>query len=473
MLLNSVAGGNWVRARKQAAHLVESALCAALRGSPTRQRRTGFGNANTTVLSTSRLCPQFTERSATQRPARHFGSGVWYQAISSTGSRLPRIHRFPIVRKQPCPTSSRRVKVSACLWDSGMLLEVATKPTHVTVEWAQLQSSWISQVPSGPTSRTFPSSSYSIQRPPRSTTPKKTRRILPRSPCRNAYMRPFPCAQAGCRCCLVRLRRRQEASFGRSFSFSPTHVVPFCILPITWGWSQGFTQIAISPRPGHWRNFGIKLAISRPTEAPEWKCVMWAAMPLQAPQVLGNNMADTLSRMSADSLECDEAQVLHNTHIEQLASAFRKRGHLDNLAAHQVEPAERAPLERSSQPRPKAGAKRQWLLQETTHTLTKTDNYYHCESCHATVSRDRLNAWLQQGPCAAVLDAPFPVAIGHRSLHESHTITFLDDRRTWLCSACGHISRLRALKLAQPCPRVLSKVGRRNLIAIQNGRKLD
>ena len=28
MLLNSVAGGNWVRARKHAAHLVESALCA-------------------------------------------------------------------------------------------------------------------------------------------------------------------------------------------------------------------------------------------------------------------------------------------------------------------------------------------------------------------------------------------------------------------------------------------------------------
>ena len=168
---------------------------------------------------------------------------------------------------------------------------------------------------------------------------------------------------------------------------------------------------------------------------------MWAAMPLQmmwskgAPssQVLGNNMADTLSRMSADSLECDEAQVLLNTHLEQLAFAFRKRGHLVNLAAHQVEPAEPAPRERATQPRPKAGSKRQWLLQETTHTLSRTDNYYHCESCHATVSRDRLNAWLQQGPCPAMLDAPFPVAIGHRSLHESHTITFLDDRRTWLC----------------------------------------
>ena len=72
-----------------------------------------------------------------------------------------------------------------------------------------------------------------------------------------------------------------------------------------------------------------------------------------------------------------------------------------------------------------------------------------------------------------MLDAPFPVAIGRGSLHESHTLVFLDDRRTWLCTACGHISRLRALELAQPCPRVLSKVGRRNLIAVQNGRKLD
>ena len=185
------------------------------------------------------------------------------------------------------------------------------------------------------------------------------------------------------------------------------------------------------------------------------------------PLVLGNNMADSLARMSADSLKCDEAQVLLNTQLEQLASYIRQRGHLVNLAAHQVEPAERAPRERPW-PRPK-----EWLLQETTHTLSKTDNHYHCESCHATVSQDRLNAWLQQGPCPALLDAPIPVAIGRGALHESHTLTFLDDRRTWLCTACGHISRLRVLWLAQPCPRVLSKAGRRNMIAIQNGRKLD
>ena len=36
----------------------------------------------------------------------------------------------------------------------------------IPVEWAQLQSSWISQVPSGPTLRIFPSSSCSIQQGP-------------------------------------------------------------------------------------------------------------------------------------------------------------------------------------------------------------------------------------------------------------------------------------------------------------------
>ena len=68
---------------------------------------------------------------------------------------------------------------------------------------------------------------------------------------------------------------------------------------------------------------------------------------------------------------------------------------------------------------------------------------------------------------------PFLSLSGAVLLHESHTLTFLDDRRTWLCTACGHVSRLRALKLGQPCPRVLSKAGRRKLIAIQNGKKLD
>ena len=193
----------------------------------------------------------------------------------------------------------------------------------------------------------------------------------------------------------------------------------------------------------------------------------------QLPEVLGNNMADTLARMSADTLECDEARVQFNTHLEQLASCIRKRSHLVNVAAHQVEAADRPPRARPLQPRPLAGSKRERLLLETTHTLTETDNQFHCESCHATVSRERLNSWLQRGPCLATLDAHAPIFIGRVALHGSHTLTFLDDRRTWTCTACGHVARLRALKLGQPCSRVLSEAGRRNMVAVQNDRKVD
>ena len=56
----------------------------------------------------------------------------------------------------------------------------------------------------------------------------------------------------------------------------------------------------------------------------------------QLPQIMGKSMPDTLARMLADSLECYEAQVLLNTHLEQFASAIKKRCHRVNLAAHQV-----------------------------------------------------------------------------------------------------------------------------------------
>ena len=110
----------------------------------------------------------------------------------------------------------------------------------------------------------------------------------------------------------------------------------------------------------------------------------------QLPEILGNNMADTLARLSADTLECDGAEVQFNTHLEQLASCIRKKSHLVNVAAHKVDSAERPSRTRPPQPRPLAGSKRERLLLETTHTPTETDNHFHCESCHATVSRERL-----------------------------------------------------------------------------------
>ena len=97
----------------------------------------------------------------------------------------------------------------------------------------------------------------------------------------------------------------------------------------------------------------------------------------QLSEVLSNNMADALSRMLADTLECDEARVQFNTHLEQLAS------HLVNEAAHQVEPAERPPRTRPPQP---------W--RPLTHSLVPT-TMSTASPAHATVSRERLNSWLQ------------------------------------------------------------------------------
>ena len=93
---------------------------------------------------------------------------------------------------------------------------------------------------------------------------------------------------------------------------------------------------------------------------------------------------------------------------------------------------------------------------QTAHTLTETDNHFYCESCHAAVSRERLNSWLQRGRCPATLDTRVP-QFGRGAFHESHTLTFLDDPRTRICTACGHVARLRALKLGQPCSHILSK----------------
>ena len=176
-------------------------------------------------------------------------------------------------------------------------------------------------------------------------------------------------------------------------------------------------------------------------------------------------MADTLARMSADTTECDEAQVQFNTHLEQLASSIRKRSHLVNVDAQQVEPADRPPR---TQPRPLAGSKRERLLQgHSTRSLRPTTT----STASPSMPRSQLLAPARTLPGNA-----------RRTRHRRHRaqrvarvahLTFLDDRRTWLCTACEHVSRLRALKLAQPCPRVFSKVGRRNVAAIQNGRQLD
>ena len=261
-----------------------------------------------------------------------------------------------------------------------MLLEVVTQPARGTVEWARLQSSWISQAPSGPSSRTFPSSSYSTHRAPRSTTPKKTRRAFPLSPCRYAYARPFPCAQAGCSCCLVHRRRRREASFGLTHAallyfadymelgfHANRHLFPS--VPLEKLWNQVGHLVTNRGSRVEVRHVGSHGTADDVVEGRAQRS--WTTWP-------------TTSRACRPILwSATRHRYSFNTHLEQLASAIRKKRHLVNLAAHQVKPAERAPRERTTQPRPKAGSIRQWLLQETTHTLSRTDKHYHCESCYS------------------------------------------------------------------------------------------
>ena len=55
------------------------------------------------------------------------------------------------------------------------------------------------------------------------------------------------------------------------------------------------------------------------------------------PEVIDNNLADTLARISADSAGCDEAHVLSNARVEQNASIVRVRvaaQQPDTLLAH-------------------------------------------------------------------------------------------------------------------------------------------
>ena len=334
MLLNSAAGGNWVRARKHAAHLVESSLCARCgRADETEAHRLWECEHNSSFDLPPMLPAPSLYGNAETCPA------LWIRGLVP-GQYL---HYFPAPEYTPLFVCNEAATSDIITPRQGEHMLVgfgdasggryATDTRYRRV--VQLQSSRISQVPSGPTSRIFPSSSYSIQQGPRSLAPRRTRRALPPSPCRCAYMRPFPCAQAGCRCCRGRRKRRREASSGLSSSFSPTHVAPFYILPTTWGWSQGFTQTAISFRPGLmeklWNRIG-QLVTNRGSRVEVRHVGSHATADdvvegrAQLPQVLGNNMADTLARMSADSLECDEAQVLLNTHLEQLATVIRKRG---------------------------------------------------------------------------------------------------------------------------------------------------
>ena len=336
--------------------------------------------------------------------------------------------------------------------------------THVTVGWAQLRSFWISQAPHGLTLRIYPYSSSSTRWPPQPDgdedeaehpTEPVSRRLEKAFTMRAGWMQALPGAP--------------QATPRGQFWGSHTHTLvgPCYITPIIWSSFLGFMQTAIFPRLAHSRNCGH--VFSSQTEVHRWKSATprqptWSNDALNSRRFLGNNMPDTLARMSADTMECDEARV----HLEQLDSSIRERSHLVNVAAHQVEPTDR-PHARGhfNHDHPQARNANDCSWRPPTRSLRPTTT--STASPAKPVSRKNASTPGYNGdPARQRSTHPLPIAIGRSALHESHTLTFLDDRRTWLCTACGHVARLRTLKLAQPCPRVLSTVGRRNMAAIQN-----
>ena len=80
----------------------------------------------------------------------------------------------------------------------------------------------------------------------------------------------------------------------------------------------------------------------------------------------------------------------------------------------------------------------------------------------ASLAAPRLNSCLQRGACPATLDTRAPLLLDAVPSTDARGLVPLAD----MSHASAHSS-------SQPSHRVLSKAGRRNMVAVQNGRKLD
>ena len=130
MLLNTVAGGNGVRARKHAAHLVESALCARC-GQHDETEAHRFWECE--HINTIDLPP--VPPAARARGDAETCPALWIRCLADPEDTLPR------------PTSSLPAMASTLWFPSGTPREAVMHLTHVTVGWAQLRSFGISQAP--------------------------------------------------------------------------------------------------------------------------------------------------------------------------------------------------------------------------------------------------------------------------------------------------------------------------------------
>ena len=242
-------------------HTLSKAPSAHPAGSPTRQRRTGCGNANTTVLSTSRHAPS----SKSVRQDRDLPDTLDQGLVPGQF-----LHHFPAPEDTPLfgckeaavsdlitPRQGERMLVGFGETSGG---RYASDTRHRRVgtaaiimdfpgtEWSDIDNLPIQQLlnTTGPTQHDTEEDHANFPTEPLSM------RLHEAFYMRAGWMQVLPGAP----------QTTPRASFGRSFSLSLAHEAPSYILPTTWGWSQGFTQTAISFRPGLWRNFGIKLVNS-------------------------------------------------------------------------------------------------------------------------------------------------------------------------------------------------------------------
>ena len=283
MLLNAVAGGNWVRARKHAARLVEDALCARCGLADETEAHRLWQCEHNNSLDLPPMPPAIsTYGDAESCPA------LWIRGLVP-GQFL---HHFPVPEETPLfgckeaatddvitprqgeyllvgfgDASGGRYATDARYRRVGTAAIIVDFPGN---DWTDIEDLSVQQF----IDTTSPTSLCTEQEPTSSPIEPLSLRL------HEAFCtRHSPCARVGCRRCRGRRKRRREASSGLSFSHSLTHVAPFCISPTTWGSLRVFGKNVISSPLHFWRSFGLGSVFSWPKEAPTWRFAMLAATP--------------------------------------------------------------------------------------------------------------------------------------------------------------------------------------------------
>ena len=261
MLLNSAAGGNWVRARKHAVNLVESALCArcgladetqahrlwecehnsSLDLPPVLPAPSSYGNAETCpALCIRGLVPgQFLHYFPAPDETPLFGCK---EAATSDVITLRQGEHMLVgfgdasADRYATDMRYRRVGTAAIIMDLP------------GTEWSDIENLPIQQL----LNTTAPTQHDTEEDQANFPTEPLSIRLHEAFSMRAGWMQVLHGAP-------------QTTPRGELWAFIPalSHTRgPFYILPTTWGWSQGFTQTAIFSRPGLWRNSGIVLVNS-------------------------------------------------------------------------------------------------------------------------------------------------------------------------------------------------------------------